>query len=294
HYIYIQRGGEHLMLKDTNRKYYTAYIAVGVGIFLIVLFVLLYIAILKKLSPLKRLYKEIKVFASGDMSKRITYTNRDEIGKIAKSFDDAILHINELNSSKNLFMRNIMHELKTPITKGRIIIESIDDQDTKEILVRVFSRMNELIDELATIERVTAKGFIPNIEQSNISDIVKKSMELLMFEANCEVLRVSNDIIQTDIKLLSLAVKNILDNGIKYSKNKKVSIIADRNRIEAISEGEPLKNSLEFYTQPFSQEEKRSGGFGLGLYIVQNIVDKLNYKLQYRHEDGKNIFAIIF
>jgi two-component system OmpR family sensor kinase len=93
---------------------------------------------------------------------------------------------------------------------------------------------------------------------------------------------------------LSLAVKNILDNGIKYSKNKKVLIIANRNSIEAISEGEPLKNNLEFYTQPFSQEEKRSGGFGLGLYIVQNIVDKLNYKFQYRHEDGKNIFTIVF
>lgn len=294
HYIYIQRGGEHLMLQDINKKYYTAYIAVGVGIFLLVLVVLLYIAILKKLSPLKRLYKEIKVFANGDMTKRITYTNRDEIGKIAKSFDDAIIHINELNASKNLFMRNIMHELKTPITKGRIIIESIDDQNIKEILIRAFGRMNELIDELATIERVTTKGFIPNIEQMNISDVIKRSMELLMFESNCEIVSISNDFIQTDIKLLSLAVKNILDNGIKYSKNKKVSIIANKNTIEVISEGEPLKNDLEFYTQPFSQEEKRSGGFGLGLYIVQNIVDKLNYKLKYRHEDGKNIFMIVF
>jgi len=294
HYIYIQRGGEHLMLEDINKKYYTAYIAVGVGIFLLVLVVLLYIAILKKLSPLKRLYKEIKVFANGDMTKRITYTNRDEIGKIAKSFDDAIIHINELNASKNLFMRNIMHELKTPITKGRIIIESIDDQNIKEILIRAFGRMNELIDELATIERVTTKGFIPNIEQMNISDVIKRSMELLMFESNCEIVSISNDFIQTDIKLLSLAVKNILDNGIKYSKNKKVSIIANKNIIEVISEGEPLKNDLEFYTQPFSQEEKRSGGFGLGLYIVQNILDKLNYKFHYRHEDGENIFTIVF
>lgn len=292
YYIYIQRGGEHLMLKDINTRGYTAYIAIGVGIFLLTLVVFLYIAILKKLSPLKRLYKEIKQFAGGNMKKRITYTSNDEIGKIAKSFDDAIVHINELNSSKNLFMRNIMHELKTPIAKGRIVTESIEDEGTKGVLVRAFERMNELIGELATVERVTARGFIPDKKPILLADIIDEAMELLMFESDCEVIRISNDYIHTDAKLFSLAIKNLLDNGIKYSTNKKVQLSANRDIVKIISVGEPLKYDLRYYTEPFSQGEKRSSGFGLGLYIVQNIIDKLGYKLLHNYKDGRNIFSV--
>jgi two-component system OmpR family sensor kinase len=62
--------------------------------------------------------------------------------------------------------------------------------------------------------------------------------------------------------------------------------------IEIMSEGNPLQHPLAYYTEPFSQEEKRSSGFGLGLYIVHSILEKLGYQLGYRYEEGKNIFMI--
>jgi len=67
------------------------------------------------------------------------------------------------------------------------------------------------------------------------------------------------------------------------------------NRIEVRSVGEPLKEDLSFYTEPFSQEEKRSHGFGLGLYIVANILEKLGYGFRYRYdkEKGENVFEVI-
>jgi len=60
-----------------------------------------------------------------------------------------------------------------------------------------------------------------------------------------------------------------------------------------MSVGEKLPHSLSYYTEPFSQGEKRSSGFGLGLYIVHNILDRLGYKLVYRYSYGKNIFDIV-
>jgi two-component system OmpR family sensor kinase len=135
HYIYVQRMSYNLMLRDNLPEDYKFEIAMTTGVFLILLLLLLYLAVLKKLYPLKKLHKEIQRFAQGDMNIRITYEHDDEIGKIAKSFDDAIRHINELSASKNLFMRNMMHELKTPITKGRIVAEMLDDESTKKILI---------------------------------------------------------------------------------------------------------------------------------------------------------------
>ncbi len=292
HYIYVQRLGYNLMLQDNRPKNYTVQIAVGIGIFLIILLVLLYLAILKKLHPLKKLHRQIERFATGDTQSRINYVYNDEIGKIAKSFDHAILHINRLIASKNLFMRNIMHELKTPITKGRIVVESIDDEATKKILIRAFDRMNELINELAEVERVAMQNFTPDIKETSLMEIVTKAQELLMTDKRRIMIDFEDFELKTDPKLFALALKNLLDNGIKYSSDKSVKITANDCAINVISKGKELKHPLSFYIEPFSQEEKRSSGFGLGLYIVNSILEKLHFKLSYSYANDENIFTI--
>lgn len=291
-YIYVQRMEHNLMLEDKRPENYYFEIAVTLGVFLIALLLLLYVAVLRKLYPLKTLHRQIQRFAQGDMQTRITYLYDDEIGKIAKSFDDAILHINELSTSKNLFMRNLMHELKTPITKGRIVVEMMEDEGTKKILVRAFERMNELISELAQLERVTTQSFEPNFEYVMIDEVIQKSQELLMAVKGSVSIDVENKALTTDVKLFSLALKNLLDNGIKYSQDKHVDLISTGKGLEIISKGEKLQHPLSYYIEPFSQAEKRSSGFGLGLYIVHSILAKLGCQLGYRYVDGKNIFII--
>ena len=292
YYIYVQRMAHNILLEDNQPKNYYFEIAVTLGILLILLLLLLYMAVLKKLSPLKTLHKEIQQFAQGDMQMRISYLYDDEIGKIAKSFDDAILHINQLSSSKNLFMRNLMHELKTPITKGRIIVEMIEDEHMRKILIRAFERMNELIWELAEIERVSTQQFEPHYEYIMLGDVIQKSQNLLMAKSNSVSIEIEDNALTTDVKLLALSIKNLLDNGIKYSPNKHVTLKTTNNALEIISIGEELQHPLSYYLEPFSQAEKRSSGFGLGLYIVHSILEKLGCTLAYRYEDGKNIFSI--
>ncbi len=291
-YIYVQRMEHNLLIEDNRDRNYYFEMAIALGIFLIGILLLLYLAVLKKLDPLKILHRQIQNFAKGDMSSRIEYIYDDEIGKIAKSFDDAIVHINQLSSSKNLFMRNLMHELKTPITKGRIVVEMIDDESTKKILIRAFNRMNELISELAEIERVTTQSFEPYYEYVMMQDVITNSKELLMAINGQVIVDVKDGALTTDIKLLSLAIKNLLDNGIKYSKDRTVTIKSGDNSLEIISKGERLKYPLEYYIEPFTQEEKRSQGFGLGLYIVHSILDKLGCRLRYRYINEDNIFSI--
>ena len=292
-YIYVQHLEHNLMLEDNRPENYYFEIAVLLGLFLIALLLLLYVAVLKKLYPLKSLHKQIQHFAKGDMKTRITYLYDDEIGKIAKSFDDAIVHINELSTSKNLFMRNLMHELKTPITKGRIVVEMMEDEGTKKVLVRAFERMNELISELAEIERVTTQSFEPNFEYVTLSDICKESKELLMTQSSCIKTEIQDLALTTDKKLMTLVIKNLIDNGMKYGHDKCVMIANQGKIIQVISKGDALPHPLTYYTEPFSQAEKRSSGFGLGLYIVDSILLKLGYRLGYKHEEGKNIFMLV-
>jgi len=293
HYINVQRTIYNLMLEDDMPENYYFEIAIASGIFIILLLLLLYLAVLKKLYPLKKLHKQIQRFAQGDMNTRISYEHDDEIGKIAKSFDDAIVHINQLSTSKNLFMRNMMHELKTPITKGRIVVEMLEDESMKKILIRAFERMNELITELAELEKVTTQSFEPDFEYIMLSEVVAESKELLMSQTNCLKVEMEEIALTTDKKLMALVIKNLIDNAIKYGSGECVMLRTNYNIVEIISEGPALEHELSYYTEPFSQAEKRSSGFGLGLYIVHNILAKLGYRLGYKHLEGRNIFMII-
>jgi len=295
YYIYVERSDYELMLKDNYTIDYTTKLIFTIAIALLVLILVLYIMIIQKLSPLKRLHKEIEQFANGDLNVKITYEGDDEIAKIAKSFDKAIKHIRQLISSKNLFMRNIMHELKTPITTSRIIAESVEDDMAKKILIRSFDRMNELIEDLAQVERITMYNFRINKEEYLLSDIFNEAKKMLFKEEKHFEFNYTNSKIYTDKSLLALVLKNLIDNGIKYSPNSYAKVIVIGNKIVVKSKGDKLKEDLSYYIEPFSQEEKRSSGFGLGLYIVYNILEKLNYSLRYHYdkENEENIFEVI-
>ena len=294
-YIYVDRYDYTLMLLDKHPQDYIYELLLTIAMILGVLLLFMYVMVLRKLYPLKKLHRQIEQFAAGDLDVKIEETGDDEIGKIARSFDKAIRHIKQLMSSKNLFMRNIMHELKTPITKGRIIVETIDDPMAKQVLTNAFERMNELISDLAEVERITMYNFAPQKEDTTLGKVLERTERVLMADPEKYSLHYTDRPLHTDVKLLALVLKNLMDNGIKYSPDHHVSLMTVGNRIEVRSVGEPLKEDLSYYIEPFSQEEKRSHGFGLGLYIVANILEKLGYGFRYRYdrEKGENVFEVV-
>ena len=184
-YIYVQQLSYNMMLKDLKPKPYNSEIAVSIYIFSVIVFLLLYLTLRRKLLPLKLVNDKIQLFSHGDTTVKIGLNSTDEIGTIAKSFDDAILYINNLTNSKNLFMRNMMHELKTPIAKGMIIAETIPDGiPDKDILQRAFVRMHDIIKELATVERVSSNMITTNKESIKFlpEELLNKFAQLTMLK----------------------------------------------------------------------------------------------------------------
>ncbi len=291
-YIYLQRYGTEMMLKDMDSKEVRVELTIFIASLIALLFLFFYIVTMRKLAPLKRLNREILEFANGNMNVKITHKSRDEIGQIGQSFDDAIHHIKTLLESKNLFMRNMMHELKTPITKGRIAVEMIEDGLSKRTLIHAFERMNELINELAYVEHITTQGFQKTLQEVNMNNVIKGSLELLLCDKNRVLVTIKEEKLITDEKLLTLALKNLIDNALKYGEGQEVEVITDKNSIKVISKGKSLEYPLAYYLEPFTQEEKRQSGFGLGLYIVDNIAKRLGYHLHYYYRDSSNVFEL--
>ena len=291
-YIYVQKMSYNVLLEDLKPQPYNRSIALIVYLFAVLIFLSLYFAIRKKFIPLRNLDKQIQKFSSGDKNIKLDFTNNDEIGKIAKSFNEAITNINNLTESKNLFMRNMMHELKTPITKAMFIVESLNDGKNKEILMRAFERMNSIIKELATVEKLSSNMPVIYKENTTFFKIYKTCMNIMMIDASSISSKISDFDLKVDIALFSITLKNLIDNAIKFSPNNHATLIASKRTIEVVSNGEKLKYDLSYYTEPFSQEEKRKDGFGLGLYIVKATLELHGFKLKYKYEDGKNYFIM--
>lgn len=254
----------------------------------------LYLWIIKSLKPLKSLQQEIQKFAAGDLHISCKSDKKDEIAQVANEFDKAAKTIEKLISSRQLFLRTIMHELKTPIAKGRIVSAMVNDAPQQEMLESVFGRLELLLEEFSKIEQMLSSGYQLNLQMYRVRDIVDQSVELLMVDAKrVTIVEKEPVMIESDFSLLSLALKNLIDNALKYSSDKKATVMIEKTGVTVASFGAPLAHALQSYFQPFhNQSASKDAGLGLGLYIVNSITELLHMHLSYEHREGMNRFTI--
>ena len=280
-----------IVLEDLNRSDYGFTITLLLfGI--IPLLILIYIWIIRSLNPISELKEKIKDFSKGNLDIECGSDKNDEIADLANEFDYAIKMIKGMIRSRQLFLRSTMHELKTPIAKGRLVAEMLDDEKQKERLQRIFIRLNMLIDEFGRIERVSSRNIHLKIEPYPASMLVHASLKILMLGERDD--RVTLDIdysetIDSDIELFPIALKNLIDNAIRYSPDKHVFVSIKNGYIVISNKGKKLPYDIKDYYVPFHHSESSSG---LGLYIVKNILDIHKMQLLYSYENGINSFTI--
>ena len=263
--------------------------------FLVVVF--LFVLVIRSILPLKTLRKEIRKFANGQTNISCKINQNDEIGELSREFENAVEKINALNQSRHLFLRSIMHELKTPITKGRITAEMIDNPLYKERLCNVFARLNSLINEFAKIEELSSRNYCLNKQNYILRDVLNRVFAMLLLDTaqvqELFILPNENYILCCDFDMLTLAVKNLLDNALKYKTKGKVELRINGENLEILNFGAPLPYSLKDHFKPFFKDSKsNSSGLGLGIYIVKSTLEAQGFTLDYTHSADVNTFII--
>jgi two-component system OmpR family sensor kinase len=299
YYLYIDNFESSVLLESQEYKNFNENLWIVFGLALLI-FAYMYFSIFKSLSPLKSLSAKIRKFARGDLSIECKSELSDEIAEVANEFDNAVKRIRDLLGARQLFLRTIMHELKTPIGKGRIVTEMLEDAMAKKRLKGVFERLDMLIAEFAKIEQLASKHYALNIQEYTLLHVLDQAIDLLMLdEAKKEEQVVCEGdfdiLVNVDFELMALAIKNLMDNALKHSLQRRVVVRMEDKTLVICNEGEPLSMAIEEYFQPFVSGSKAHGsGLGLGLYIVKNIVEQHGYEVVYTYVEGWHRFSIDF
>ena len=292
-YLFFEKFDTQILIKDLDSQNLTnSFYTIFVFVSLLVVITILYINTLKKLLPLKEL--KDKVINFGDEKFDFELSNsrsKDEVTLLANEFKKSAQKLKNIKESRNIFIRNIMHELKTPITKGKFLLQLEKSDENIEKLKMVFNRLESLINEFATIEELISQNRVLEKKSYFLEDLLDNAKDILMIDDNCVKNSYENIKLNVNFKLFSIAIKNLIDNAIKYSNDKKVEVLTQNEDILFVNSGKKLEGDFEKYLEPFYSKSSNES-FGLGLYIVFNILKANGYNLLYKYEDGKNIFIV--
>jgi len=290
-YFYMQTQRAAILIKDEDlRPYNNINILYAYStIFMIISFS--FIIVLQKLRPLIRLRKKIALFGNGNMNISFATNNCDEIGLVSNELEATRRKISTLLEARTLFLRNLMHELKTPIAKGTIATQMLDSQKQRDRFSSIFSRLEALVTEFALIEEVTSLEDKSEFSEYRVVDLIDGAIDMAMIERSCVTVAVDGDAkINVNYRLYTTAMKNMIDNAMKYATDKHIKIVTLNGELSFESLGKRLAHPLNYYIEPFTKDNPSKNSFGLGLYLVDSILKAHSQVLAYEYENGVNRF----
>lgn len=290
-YFFIEGPSKSVLILDEELKPYAYYSLAYSYLTIITIILISFILILQRLRPLIRLRTKIALYGDGDMDISFATKRKDEIGLIANELESTRGKINNILESRTLFLRNIMHELKTPIAKGTIATQMLDSQKQRDRFTSIFGRLEALVTEFALIEEVTSIEDKTDFKEYRLVDIIDGAIDMAMVDRELVFIDIDASYkIEANYRLYTTAIKNMIDNGIKYSTDSHVKIKIVENELCFDSVGECLAHPLSYYIEPFTKENPSKNSFGLGLYLVDSILKAHNQVLAHEYKDGVNRF----
>jgi len=249
-------------------------------------------------EKLKKLNKGVlQLFTNEENTIRVDIGKNNELSEITDNLNSYLEKQDDIIRSREELLRNISHELKTPITKGKFLVEKLKDQKEQEVIEninKVFIDIEELTSKLLQREKLNFATL--SMTKFKVSTLILEALSKLSIEDESKVLlEIEDDFeIEGDIYYLTMALKNLIDNGFKYATEYPIKIKAVNKSLFIENIAKQLSNDLIYYIQPFTREPNQQLGHGLGLNIVNKIIQMHNLNLNYSYKAPYNIFSIDF
>lgn len=261
-------------------------------------------------KPIATLTRGIQRMGRGDLSVRVPVRGSGELKRLAVTFNVMSEKLELLDKSRNQFVSNASHELKTPLSTMKILLENIiyqpemDAELRTEFLTdinREINRLNLIISDLLTLVSMDSKTTRLNRETFRFADVVSDVAHRLSVVADKRrqdiKLQISDSCeMYADMAKLTQVVYNIMDNAIKYTPEGgliRVRLVrSGRDAILRITDngpGIPKEDLPHIFDRFYRVDKARSrdtGGTGLGLSIVNQLVLMHGGSVSVQSEEG--------
>jgi two-component system sensor histidine kinase CpxA len=250
-------------------------------------------------SPLAKLRSSTQMLTNGEFDTtalRHLRNRSDEFGALAVDFEHMTVRLSELLNSKRQLLRDISHELRSPLARIRVALGlarikyQFADTDELDRIEREIARLESLINELLTFARIRASAKPPSTTRVNIHELLDMIVTDAQYERqqargkNSIKLHCSRSInVKGDAQLLHRAIENIVRNACYYSPENTVihircTLTTENVRIAIEDFGPGVPNDmLEKIFQPFVRvspaRETGTGGNGIGLAIAKQVIE---------------------
>lgn len=319
-YLVFQREfqSQFLVFQITDITYVTEYkeqlaIILGVlslGVVLLTVSIL-WASVRHMLLPLQKLNDSAKKIAEGVYDDWVDIKGKDEIGELGKSFNQMAQavetktqHLEESERRKTLFMGNLTHELKTPMTAisgyaQTLLTTKLEPEEQEEALLYIYEqcgRLERLSKKMMRLLEVDGEEALhyTNVSAKQLFEDAKKSCKILLEKKSMVLECVSHDeMYRVDYDLMLDVLINLIDNGVKASEEgSRIRLIASEDSIIVQDFGRGIpEEEKERILEPFYMIDKsrsrKCGGAGLGLSLAALIIKRHNMKMEIESEIGK-------
>ena len=267
--------------------------------------------------PFKKIANTIDDITQGFENDNLNVKNYKETQMISDAFNKMRSRMKVLDDSRQEFVSNVSHELKTPLTSMKVLADSLLAQDDvpaelyKEFMTDIaeeIERENVIINDLLSLVKMDRSSADLNVKAENINEVVERILKRLRpiaAQRNIELVFESFRPITAEVDevKLSLAISNFVENAIKYNKENgwvQVSLNADHKYfyVKVADSGigipqEDIDHIFERFYRVDKSHAKTISGTGLGLAIARNAVIVHRGAVKVHSEEGVGtIFTI--
>ena len=264
------------------------------------------------MRPFARVTKAIEDITDGFMDENISVPDYTETELITDAFNKMLSRVTSLDKSRQEFVSNVSHELKTPLASMKVLADSLNSQEDvpvelyKEFMQDItdeIDRENKIITDLLSLVKLDKQATDMNIEMVNINDLLELVLKRLRPIAGQQNIELSLDSFrpinaEIDEVKLTLALSNLVENAIKYNHENgwvRVSLNADNKyfyvTIADSGVGIPedaIDDVFERFYRVDKSHSREIGGTGLGLAITRNsiLMHRGAIKVHSKEEEG--------
>lgn len=287
----------------------------GLFFLLTLIFTILLVMFMRR--SFRNMQEELDIIAEGHQEESMSEYGFKEFNKMAVSFNRIVNRYKELENSRQEFVSNVSHELKTPITSMKILADSLLMQENVPVeiyeefmndIVHEIDRENQIINDLLTLVKMDKTQADLNIAPTNINDllgVLLKRISPIAEKRNITIrLETMRQVVaEVDEVKLSLACNNIIENAVKYNHDGgkvDVSLNGDHKffyiRVKDTGVGIPEDCQEQIFERFYRVDKARSretGGTGLGLAISRNVILLHKGSIRVHSKEGEGTTFII-